>query len=168
MSVENQNPDFEALRRLLKLKHHEQPPPRYFHGFSSQVISRIRAGTPGGRFESFEDIIAQSSWMRRIWSALEGKPAVSGLVAASVCGLLLGGVLMSENAPPTLSPLLAGGTDNAAKPAPEDNLFATTQLGTPNLMSSTNPAAMLPGGNLFESMPRLGQPRNTSGLPMLK
>lgn len=164
MNVENQDQDFEALRRLLKLKRHESPPPRYFHDFSGQVLSRIRAGTPGARFESFEDIIAQSSWLRRIWSVIENKPAISGLFAAAVCGLLVAGIFVSENVPPTFEPVLAqGGQGGSSKSPPEGELFANS-LAAP-LLASTNLSPALP--NLFDKMPGLGSPVvPVNGLPI--
>ncbi len=42
------NKNFDELKRLLKLKRHEIPPPGYFNNFSGEVISRIRAGETGG------------------------------------------------------------------------------------------------------------------------
>ncbi len=47
MNENEQN--FDELKRLLKLKRHEVPPPGYFNNFSGEVISRIRAGEAGGR-----------------------------------------------------------------------------------------------------------------------
>ena len=44
---ENEN-NFESLRRLLALKRHETPPPGYFENFSGEVTARIRAGEGRG------------------------------------------------------------------------------------------------------------------------
>ena len=35
-------PDFSELKRLLKLKRHEVPPPGFFNHFSEEVVARIR------------------------------------------------------------------------------------------------------------------------------
>ena len=53
----NQNDNnFEDLKRLLKLKQHEVPPPGYFNDFSGQVVSRIRAGEAGGSRSLIEQL----------------------------------------------------------------------------------------------------------------
>lgn len=142
MNAEDQNQDFEKLQHLLKLKRYEQPPPRYFNGFSSQVVARIRGGTPGGRFESFDDIVHQTPWLRRVWQALEGRPAVTGMLAAIVCGLMVAAVFISENTPQRLD-LLA--VDDGAEPANESSVSAAlggNLAGAPQLVSSTNLGAI--------------------------
>src|SRR5215208_4020522 len=88
MSSEQQ--DFEGLRRLLVLKRHEQPPPGYFHNFSLEVIARIRAG------ERAEASAPGWMWISRLWSAFEGNPVMAGAFGAAVCGLLLWGVVASD------------------------------------------------------------------------
>jgi hypothetical protein len=172
MSMNAEPENFDQLCRLLKLKQHESPPPRYFNDFSVQVLSRIRAGTPGGRFESFEDIVSQSPWVRRFWRAIEHRPAVSGLFTAAACGLLVAGVFMSTNAPRSLS-LTADGAvrDGSSEPnQPGPNGFAlvgTTTRGLP-FENSTNPAIQLPSGDsLFGEFPRLGAPQRVNGMPMV-
>jgi len=156
---------------LLKLKRHEAPPPRYFNDFSGQVISRIRAVTPGGRFESFEDIVSQSPWMRRFWQVIEHRPAVSGLFTAAVCGLLGVGIFMSENAPRTLN-ITADGIDKVEATGPGQsgqNSFAAARPAPSGLLfdSSTNPAIQLrPGPSLFGEFPNLGAPQRVNGMPI--
>ena len=162
MSTENQSQDFEKLQRLLKLKRHELPPPRFFNDFSGKVTDRIRAGDVG-RLESFQDVIGQTPWLQRIWQVLEGKPLVSGAFAAAGCGLMLAGLFLTGKVPNTL-PALAGG-GNKPEPLPQPSLFATNQVGMPTLASSTNPAVVLPGGSLFGAMPSI-QTMQVSGSPM--
>lgn len=171
MSMNAEPENFHQLCRLLKLKRHESPPPRYFNDFSGQVIARIRAGTPGGQLESFEDIVFQSPWVQRFWRMIEYRPAVSGLFTAAVCGLLVVGGFISETAPRTLN-ITADGRDKvetlglgqsgpnsfaAAGPAPSGLLFD----------SSTNPAIQLrPGPSLFGEFPSLGAPQRVNGMPL--
>lgn len=167
MSTENQNQDFEKLQRLLKLKQYESPPPRFFNDFSGKVTARIRAGDVG-RFDSFEDVVAQTPWLQRIWRAIEGRPAISGLFAAGVSGLLLAGMFLTENRPGT-SPILTGGNANNA-----ENIVSKdpiSPLGVPGPSSSTTPAVI--PSSLFgtpmgiQTIPASGTPIrfSTNGMP---
>ena len=146
MSAENQDQDFEKLQQLIKLKRHESPPPRFFNDFSFQVTARIRAGEGAGKIENFEDVVAQAPWLHRIWKAIEGKPAVSGLFAAAVCGVLIAGVFYVDNAAPTI-PSIA--TNQPETPDVKGNelsartLLATTGQGG----SSLSPTAVMPGSS---------------------
>lgn len=161
MSAENQDQDFEKLQRLLKLKRHEQPPPRFFNDFSGQVTARIKAGAKGAQVDSFEEIVAQTPWLQRIWQAIEGKPAVSGIFTAAVCGLVVAGVFMADktnNQMPTfeLEPQVAK--------AETKSLFSSNSATLVTMpVSSTNPATPIPG-SLFNNQPMF-QPLPVSGLP---
>lgn len=169
MNTEQEN--FDQLLRLLKLKRHEPPPPRYFNDFSSQVLSRIRAGTPGGRFESFDDIVFQSPWVQRFWRAIEHRPAVSGLFTAAICGLLVVGVFMSDNTPPSLVITTDGmaRVESSAPGQPEQDSLAAAGTAPGGLLfeNSTNPAIQLRSGpSLFGEFPKLGAPQRVNGMPI--
>jgi hypothetical protein len=100
MSMSPEKDDFEQLRRLLALKRHEAPPPRYFNEFSMQVIARIKAGERGRTLEPYD-------WFQRLWEALDTRPALAGAFGAAVCALLIGGVIYSEGvAPGPVAPIL--------------------------------------------------------------
>ena len=145
MSAENQDQDFEKLQQLLKLKRHETPPPRFFNDFSFQVTARIRAGEGVRKIEDFEDVMSQAPWLHRIWKAIEGKPAVSGLFAAAVCGVLIAGILFVDNTAPTMPAFATNQPD-----APADNPDAVTSgtlLATGQGGNSLSPAAVLPGSS---------------------
>ena len=68
----------DSLARLLRLKRHEQPPPRYFNDFSSQVIARIERGE------------SRTSWWERFGFDL--RPAMAAAAGAMACGLIIYGV----------------------------------------------------------------------------
>ena len=148
---ENQNQDFEKLQQLLKLKRYEQPHPRYFNELSSQVTARLRAGETA-RLDTFEEAMTQSPWLQRLWAAIEGRPALSGMVVAGVCGLVLvGGFLAGKPIQPGLA-----ATELERKQADTTNqsLLATTTSGTVTFSSSTNPTAIMPN-SLFSISPNL-------------
>ena len=95
MSMYPESENFEALRRLLAFKRHEQPPPGYFHNFSSRVIDRIRAGERIPQTSLFERLFAPTQWLQHLWAALETKPAFAAAMGAAVCSLLLVGMVYS-------------------------------------------------------------------------
>jgi hypothetical protein len=95
MSEDTEN--FEQLRRLLKLKRYEQPPPRYFNDFSSRVIARIKLGKQGEYNASLTERVRwEAPWLLRIWSAFEAKPVLAGAFGFAMCALLITGVIYSE------------------------------------------------------------------------
>jgi hypothetical protein len=154
MSAENQEQDFEKLQRLLKLKRHEQPPPRFFNDFSSQVTARLRAGDVG-KLESLSDVVAQSPWLQRFWRAIEGQPAVSGAFAVGACGLLLAGIIFADQGANSL-PTFAE-TEPTIHEAVPATLFATAPgMALPGATGSAGAS-----NSLFN-----GLPIQPNGLPI--
>ena len=88
--------NFEALRRLLAIKRHEQPPPGYFNDFSRQVIVRIQAGEGASGVSLLGQFLQPVSWVRGLWNSFEAKPVVAGAFGVGVCGLLVVGLISSE------------------------------------------------------------------------
>ena len=169
MNSEEQSPDFEKLQHLLKLKRYEQPPPRYFNDFSSQVIAHIRSDTSVKRLETANDLISRTPWLRRLWRKLENQPALTGACATVVCGLMVAGVfLMEETTPQNFTNFTTTGGDapnndpaNGRSTGLSDN-FATA-VTTPQFVSSTN-LPLVP--NLFEHI-GLGVPGHQPTAPAL-
>jgi hypothetical protein len=97
MNPEPEN--FEQLRRLLVLKRYEQPPPGYFDRFSRQVLIRIQADQSRSSQSFFARLFNQTPWLARIRDSIESKPAMAGVLAITVCGMVTVAVLSSETAP---------------------------------------------------------------------
>ena len=70
--------NFDSLQKLLRLKRHEQPPPRYFNDFSSRVIAGIERGEN------------RTSWWERF--GIDLRPALAAVTGALACGLIIYGV----------------------------------------------------------------------------
>lgn len=150
MNPESEN--FDSLRRLLALKRHEQPPPGYFNRFSTDVIARIEAGEARG--PAWANLIDAAPWLQNFWRALEGKPVFVGLFGAAVCGLLVTGILRSEQPEPA-QPMAVVGTDHSLGVGDgAAAILANTQpaIATPvAFTSSTNPVAS-GTGSLFDQV----------------
>jgi len=136
---ENEN-NFESLRRLLALKRHETPPPGYFGNFSSKVTARIRAGETGGTERQANEL----PWLFRLLSGYEAKPAFAGAFASALCLLLLFGIVYAERpdvqTAQVTSPLAMATPDGLgamAKSVPLSSLPAEQPVFVS--MSSTNP-----------------------------
>ena len=149
----NEN-NFETVRQLLKLKQHEIPPPGYFNNFSSQVISRIRAGEEGGTKTFMERLQITAPWLVGFLQIFETRPGIIGAFATSLCLVLGAGLFFAEqsDSAPKTSPVVAENTQpimdsiTSASPAP---LLAATDPSS-GITVNTNPVLSLqPSANMF-------------------
>ena len=130
---ENEN-NFESLRRLLALKRLETPPPGYFENFSTAVMARIRAG--GG---AAEQQASELPWLFRLLAVFEAKPAFAGGFAFALCLFLLLGIVYAErpvDAPPTL---LSAAQDSSPLAMAAPVGLSSPPAAQPGFISSTNP-----------------------------
>jgi len=104
MSMKPDSEHFEELRRLLRLKRYEVPPPGYFDGFSRQVIARIQAGESGDAPSVFEQLFGSSSWLSRLRASFGAKPILAGAFGIAVCSVLIAGVAYSDRDIPAAAP----------------------------------------------------------------
>jgi len=137
---QNEQNDFEQLRRLLALKRHEQPPPGYFDNFSRKVIARIEAGEYT-RASAIERLLGEAPWMRRIWAAFRSQPVLSGVFGAAVSALVVFGVIFADKA--DISPVSLASDSSVAtantKPARFDNPLVAASPA-PEFLSTTGAA----------------------------
>jgi len=139
--MNQQQDEFQNLRRLLALKRHEQPPPRYFNEFSSEVIIRIRAGERIEQFSIWEAFSWEAPWVQKLWRAVETRPLVAGTFGVAICGFLMAGMLYSEPKPSLVTNGLAGAGVQNAPVAP----FDLQSQATVNPLARPISAATLPG-----------------------
>jgi len=112
--------DFDSLKRLLKLKRHEQPPPGFFNDFSGSVIARLEAAGAAG----FSD---EAPWLRRLLAILDTNPFAAAGFGLAACGLLVCGIVFSEYADHG-SAFASGGSVTMASAG---NGFAPTDFSNP-------------------------------------
>jgi hypothetical protein len=154
---ENEN-NFESLRRLLVLKRYETPPPGYFNYFSRQVLQRIRAGDTGKSANWVEELFGQAPWLGKLLQVFDVKPVFASAFAGALCLLLFLGIIFTERPDLTSQPILQTATTTSASLAAVSPSLAQSadQMG---IVSSTNPVLSLqPVASLFGQQPSLAQP----------
>lgn len=153
--MDNNAENFDQLRRLLKLKQHEVPPPGYFDRLPREIISELRTQTRATQgADSMERLQSEAPWLMRFWRALEARPVFGGAFGAAVCALVLGAIYLTEK--PAEQPGRLG-THEMANPFGTANLntaSAGRSLGSPLLLAATNNTDSS-GPNLFDMAPQL-------------
>jgi hypothetical protein len=138
--------NFDALRRLLKLKQQETPPPGYFNSFSGQVVARIRAGEA-------RQSASEISWLSKLLSAFEFKPAFAGAFASALCLVLVFGIFYAEQPDGATQSLMQAsqqpsGSFAAVLPASlSQDADAFGLIASNNAANSLQPVASLFGGS---------------------
>lgn len=154
MTPENEN--FEELRRLLKVKRYEQPPPGYFNDFSRQVIAQIRANSGQEREHLLDRLSWEVPWLQRLLEAFQAKPALAVSFGAAMCALLVGGVIYSESMEYKPAVVVSVPVKPVKQlPAPtSDSLFALGGVADGSTVAMGTNASLNPilqsGGSLFD------------------
>ena len=122
------SPDnFDSLQKLLSLKRHEQPPPRYFDDFSSRVMTRIGAGE------------ARLSWWERL--GFDVRPALGAATGILACCLVIYGVATAGGDEQQLNAagsLVSGGASIPSGMQPANALMMSADFRAAN---STTPVS---------------------------
>jgi hypothetical protein len=103
------NDEFKQLRKLLKLKRYEQPPPGYFNTLSDRVIARIERQAEAPEAAG---LFGTMSWLTRLRTVLAENPITSGIFA--ICGILMVVIANSDY----LDQYVAGGAEAPLAMAP--------------------------------------------------
>jgi hypothetical protein len=153
---DNEN-DFEALRRLLALKRYEAPPPGYFDRFSGEVMARLRASQSKSQDGAADPLSDGVPWLVRIIRALESKPAFAATFASALCLLLLAGITFAEQPEGAIQPLM-----QSAQEVSPLNIASASAASTAS-EHMTVPTGFSPGADPVYN-PRPGDGLATAGL----
>ena len=128
MSTDTQ--DFEKLRKLLKLKRHEQPPPGYFNRFSSLVITRL---------EKEGESEGEVPWLRKLFGLLESSPMVAGLFGSALCALVIFGITVANQPVKTSALAFSPANSGVINANSSDSLAFNATSRSEALSRSTDP-----------------------------
>ena len=130
--METHSDDFSDLRKLLALKRHEQPPPRFFNEFSGRVIERLQ--TP--------EVLPELTWWQRLGFDFDLRPAAVCSLGVIISGLLLFGVISGVQTETSTASGLAS--------APAE-LGQAGWMGLPVLAAVSNPGRNTDDASVFGS-----------------
>lgn len=138
------DPNFEPLCKLLSLKKHEVPPPGYFNKFSGQVIGRIRHEEKTRKSDGvFGVLFSEAPWLLKFIQVFEAKPAYAGAFASFLCLLLVGAIVYTNHSDVNVDPLSGTETAQAAPVSSRGGFLPASLLGQAvsqsDAISSTNP-----------------------------
>jgi hypothetical protein len=135
--------DFEALRQLIRLKRHEQPPPGYFSRLPDKILDRLERGE------------GQPGFWEKFLTALAFRPALAYGFSLAAFSALTFSVIYSVKTQPEESaqtPLNNGWRTGASDQAMANQFNGSEPLHAINWMGNPNPSnaeASLP--SLFDS-----------------
>lgn len=144
-------PEFTALKKLLALKRHEQPPPGYFDRLPGRILKRIEQ----------EDERTTSRWFEWFAERWNLRPAVGGVLGIALVGLYFVGLGYAPR--PTALPIAtqperAGEVWRLLSPTPLAPAYqrAGVYAAAPGTLqvASSNPPSMTPVLAPIDGQPR--------------
>jgi hypothetical protein len=150
--------DFEQLRKLLKVKRYEQPPPGYFSRFSDRVINRLEREEESGQAAGFG---AGWGWLGALRRVFAENPISAGIFA--VCGIVMVVVGNSQYLDKYMANGAVAGLPLASSGAGAHDTMASTGAlhgglqiaavpATETMVSSVNPVFMNAPDSLLSSL----------------
>lgn len=133
--MEENQENFDDLKRLLATKNHELPPPRFHDDLRGRILAQIDAEAAEG----------QTSWWQRFVDSFELRPALSTGVAAGLCAVLMAGVYFGSQPGEVAHPAFA---------TEEQPIGTSGEMAIHNPFTSTNNSLTSPPPGTFD--PRLG------------
>src|SRR3954463_9668637 len=133
--MSNAPEEFEQLRKLLKLKRHEQPPPGFFNDFSSRVLDGIESKKAANQSDRLAEY---APWLARFFRLLETNVVAAGGFATAVCAMLVGGVVYSEYVDQAPSSSMANNDGAMMASIGGSSLGTGSSSSSSGLLASTN------------------------------
>jgi hypothetical protein len=144
MKLDSENSEnFEALRKIMAVKRHEQPPPGYMHYLPGRIMSRIEHGD------------GQLTFWERISSSFVLRPSLAYAFGLTVCGAVALSAVYTVQRDHEPVQAMNGPTPGfgsraiALGEASTSPVFQNPPLHVANWLGNTNPATFSSEPSLF-------------------